>query len=512
MMLSNRLLYLPVLMLMFADVFCQSSYFNTIYENYPNYGGSYTRSVLTQGDEFISCGVANETQVNGGQIAIFKIDPEGNITLLKVYEDIGIDFDPGYSGSFKAYNDGFILGGSVQYAWGGLFHSMLWRFDHSFDTLFSRTYINPQSNFVRFTNTCLTQDGGIASCGYYETQDDSLDFILLKTDSLGLEQWRRLYSFGKYNTPYSVKQLTDGGYIISGISRAQGYETTDAIMFKTDSVGELVWSKVFDEGFFDGQAVFDECENGDILVSYSIGTDQLPPNPAPMPYMTLKLTKLSSNGSEIWTKTYGSPKGLNNVWKVSLLEDSCILMVGHSHFDTAYNNLHKGWLMKTDKQGDSLWFRYYSYSNLYSSENLIYDVCQTPDGGFLMGGEFKRIIAPGDRRKLWVLKVDSVGCLYPDCDPTIGYDDLQTIVNSRMSTYPNPFTTFTTIEYELSEISNIQFTIYNVIGEVVYQAVDRMMPQGKHSFTWSADRLPEGLYYGVLRSGEGVSVVKIIKQ
>ncbi|NQT78400.1 MAG: T9SS type A sorting domain-containing protein [Bacteroidetes bacterium] len=82
----------------------------------------------------------------------------------------------------------------------------------------------------------------------------------------------------------------------------------------------------------------------------------------------------------------------------------------------------------------------------------------------------------------------------------------------QLTIYPNPFTTFTTIEYELNEISNIQFTIYNVIGEMVYETVDRIMPQGKHSFTWTADRLPMGLYYAVLRSEEGVSVVKMIKQ
>ena len=81
-----------------------------------------------------------------------------------------------------------------------------------------------------------------------------------------------------------------------------------------------------------------------------------------------------------------------------------------------------------------------------------------------------------------------------------------------VKTYPNPFTTSTTIEYELKEISNMQFTIYNVIGEVVYNAEDHIRPPGSHTVTWSPSHLPEGLYYGVLRSEEGVSVVKIIKQ
>ncbi len=82
----------------------------------------------------------------------------------------------------------------------------------------------------------------------------------------------------------------------------------------------------------------------------------------------------------------------------------------------------------------------------------------------------------------------------------------------RVKSYPNPFTTSIAIEYELAEPTHVQLTIYNAIGETIQVAVDRLTPVGKHTFTWSAESLPEGLYYGVLRSGEGVSVVKMVKQ
>ena len=85
-------------------------------------------------------------------------------------------------------------------------------------------------------------------------------------------------------------------------------------------------------------------------------------------------------------------------------------------------------------------------------------------------------------------------------------DDLQ------MKVYPNPFTNSTTIEYELYSVSNIQFTVYNMMGEVVYEIANRIMPQGSHTVTWSPGPLPVGLYYAVLRSEEGVSVVKMVKQ
>ncbi|RLD55941.1 MAG: hypothetical protein DRI97_08470 [Bacteroidetes bacterium] len=93
---------------------------------------------------------------------------------------------------------------------------------------------------------------------------------------------------------------------------------------------------------------------------------------------------------------------------------------------------------------------------------------------------------------------------------TIGVDELTSY--SEIKSYPNPFTTSTTIKYELTEPSHIQLTIYNTIGETIYVAQDGIKQQGKHTFTWSPESLPEGLYYGVLRSEEGVSVVKIIKQ
>ena len=83
---------------------------------------------------------------------------------------------------------------------------------------------------------------------------------------------------------------------------------------------------------------------------------------------------------------------------------------------------------------------------------------------------------------------------------------------SQLTTYPNPFTTSTTIEYELYTICNIQYTVYNMMGEMVFYSQENMLPPGRHKITWSPGHLPAGLYYGVLRSGDGVTVVKLIKQ
>ena len=97
-----------------------------------------------------------------------------------------------------------------------------------------------------------------------------------------------------------------------------------------------------------------------------------------------------------------------------------------------------------------------------------------------------------------------------NCGYTVGVEQNNLYING-LKAYPNPFTTSTTIEYDLTEPSHVQLTIYNAMGEVIHVAENRMMPQGSHKVTWSPRHLPEGLYYAVLKSEEGVSIVKLIK-
>jgi hypothetical protein len=99
---------------------------------------------------------------------------------------------------------------------------------------------------------------------------------------------------------------------------------------------------------------------------------------------------------------------------------------------------------------------------------------------------------------------------YPNCDLSVTIKESEK--SEVLSCFPNPFTTCTTIEFELYSRSNIQFTVYNSIGEVVYQHEEQNLAPGYHSITPQLQHLPAGLYYSVLWSENGVSVVKIIKQ
>ncbi len=83
--------------------------------------------------------------------------------------------------------------------------------------------------------------------------------------------------------------------------------------------------------------------------------------------------------------------------------------------------------------------------------------------------------------------------------------------NLDLKNYPNPFSTSTTIEYELQQHSTVQITIYNHLGEQIELISEKYQPMGKHQFTWHAENQPAGVYYCTLRTVSRMQTAKMIK-
>ncbi len=76
--------------------------------------------------------------------------------------------------------------------------------------------------------------------------------------------------------------------------------------------------------------------------------------------------------------------------------------------------------------------------------------------------------------------------------------------------YPNPFTTSTTIEYELKQPEKVSLNIYDCLGKQVYQ-IQKNQPHGNQQLMWNAERYSDGVYYYRLQVGEEVANGKIVK-
>jgi hypothetical protein len=74
-------------------------------------------------------------------------------------------------------------------------------------------------------------------------------------------------------------------------------------------------------------------------------------------------------------------------------------------------------------------------------------------------------------------------------------DDLVLIGN-----YPNPFNSYTTIQYQLSKNEFIDLSIYNSNGRLIEILERQEKDQGTYKIIWHTQKLSTGLYFVVLKT------------
>jgi len=81
---------------------------------------------------------------------------------------------------------------------------------------------------------------------------------------------------------------------------------------------------------------------------------------------------------------------------------------------------------------------------------------------------------------------------------------------SLKQNYPNPFNPSTMINYQLPMISEVDLSIYNMLGEKVTTLVSEKQQPGNFNITWNAENYPSGIYLYKLVSGGAVEVKKCV--
>jgi len=81
----------------------------------------------------------------------------------------------------------------------------------------------------------------------------------------------------------------------------------------------------------------------------------------------------------------------------------------------------------------------------------------------------------------------------------------------HLQNYPNPFSTSTIIEYELSEPGTAEIKIYNQTGQLIKEVEKGEGRIGKNYYTLQTNNLPSGIYLIRLQIGKEIITKKIIK-
>ncbi|MDP3986581.1 MAG: YCF48-related protein [Candidatus Veblenbacteria bacterium] len=103
-----------------------------------------------------------------------------------------------------------------------------------------------------------------------------------------------------------------------------------------------------------------------------------------------------------------------------------------------------------------------------------------------------------------------------DYDGTYEYSDTIEITVgaplefSLSQNYPNPFNPVTTIRYEIPHASEVQLTVYNLLGQEVEVLINEYQTPGVYEASFDASTLPSGTYFYRLQAGDYTKTNKMV--
>jgi len=292
----------------------------------------------TDGGYFLA-GTASSLAGNTSACLI-KTDSGGNILWAKT---IGGPFNE-YGNSAQQTNDGgyIICGQSLSYAAGPV-DIYLVKTDGNGDTLWTKTFGGTAID--EGISVMQTNDGGYIITGTTDSFGaGSSDIYLIKTDGNGNMIWSKTFGGTGFDEASDVKQTNDGGYIIAGMTFSFGAGSYDMYLIRTDVNGDTLWTKTFGGGAYEAAYSVQQTSDGGFIIggmahSFGAGNEDV------------YLVKTNSTGDLLWSKVYG---GVNDDDGFCFRQtvDSGFIICG---FTYSFNNTGppRIYLIKTDSNGSS---------------------------------------------------------------------------------------------------------------------------------------------------------------
>ncbi len=205
--------------------------------------------------------------------------------------------------------------------------------------------------------------------------------LLVSNSAVSLGQsitWDKTYFYSAATTGASVKQTSDGNYIVTGWRYNVG-----GFICKLNPYGDTLWTRY--TPYTDMQSIVESPDGNYVAIGYNY---------------YLYITKYSQNGNQIWAQEIEEPGYDIYAYNIINTNDGNLLISGYSRFGIP--SIRSGYYIKVDQNGNKIWSKFITnnggITGFLNSRN-------TYDNGYILTGG----LYINNSGKIYLVKTNSEG-------------------------------------------------------------------------------------------------------
>lgn len=353
--------------------------------------------VQTSDGGYAIAGTTSSFGAGSADFWLIKTDGSGNVEWNQTYG--GSEYDVAQA-LVQTSDGGYVMAGETYSFGAGDSDFWLVKVDSSGSLQWNKTYGKQTADGA--ISVIQTNDEGYALAGYLTDNNASKDFWFVKTDSVGNMQWNRTYGGSRWDDADSVIQSIDGGYALAGTTNSFGDAIPhDCWLVKTDSDGNMEWSKTYDkDGGSDGaNSLLQTSDGGYTLAGHTGGFIG----------QNVWIINIDLDGNRVWDVIWSTREPAHTSSLIPTSDEGYAITGWTDSLDGYAGMSSYLFLVKVDVNGNIQWNS--TYEGLGDNKALF--AVQTDNGGYAMAGT-TRSTDEGSHYDIWFTKVDPYGAIIPE--------------------------------------------------------------------------------------------------
>ena len=322
---------------------------------------------------------------------IIKIDKNGNMEWDETFGEKGPDVAKSI---IQTKDEGYAIAGFIWTVYASKQDIWIIKLGENGNIEWDKTFDGDKDDVAY--SLIQTRDGGYVVAGSTGLRLwGEVNCWVIKLDAKGNMEWDNNFGGTGWDEVYSITQITDGSYVVTGCVWSKGAGRGDVYVAKLDKRGNLVWDKTFGGSDYDEAHSIIQTEDGGYAVA---GFTEL----GGTGDKDIWVIKLDEDGNKIWDRTFG---GTSEDWANSIIqtrEGGYAVAGWTSSMGAGKTDV---WIAKLDKRGHLVWDKTFGGSENDEAHSII----QTEDGGYAVAGWTKSKGAGNS--DVWIIKLDENGNL-----------------------------------------------------------------------------------------------------